>query len=138
MTSRLPDSSTSDSTSGSTIEAISFVSAYVDDYERAYRFYSETLGLEKSFDMSESSCFFKLGADGGLYLEGGNAAIEMYSKSVRSAFTLKVGSASALFRKLRDAGTEMIHTAPEHMGNEHYWFQFRDPAGNILEALGGA
>jgi len=23
------------------------------------------------------------------------------------------------------------------MGGEQYWFQFYDPAGNILEALGG-
>jgi hypothetical protein len=32
----------------------------------------------------------------------------------------------------------MIHEAPEHMGADKYWFQFRDPAGNILEVLGGA
>ena len=125
------------STVDTVVEAISFVSAYVDDYEQALRFYSETLGLEKAFDMSANSCYFKIGNDGGLYLEGGNTPVAMDSKSIRPAFTLKVGSASAFHRKLEQAGTVMIHRAPELMGNDHYWFQFRDPAGNILEALGG-
>jgi hypothetical protein len=50
---------------------------------------------------------------------------------------MKVGSAFALFDKLRDAGSPIVQAQPMNMGNDQYWFQFSDPAGNILEVVGG-
>lgn len=123
--------------SQSAITGIAFVSAYVDDYQAAYAFYADLLGLEKQFDMGPDSCFFKLGSDLGLYLEGGNNAQEVTPKSVRGAFTLSVPSAGALFAKLSEAGVPIIQQKPMDMSQGNFWFQFRDPSGNILEALGG-
>ena len=40
------------------------------------------------------------------------------------------------FRDLDDA--PVIQPAPQDMGNGTFWFQFRDPAGNIIEAIGPA
>lgn len=120
----------------STITGIAFVSAYVDDYQTAYAFYADLLGLEKQYDMGTASCFFKLGSDLGLYLEGGNSAQEVTAKSVRGAFTLSVPSAGAFFTKLSEAGVSIVQEKPMDMGQGDFWFQFRDPSGNIIEALG--
>ena len=59
-------------------------------------------------------------------------------KKTRPSFVLGVGSARALFDKLRQAEVPIVQSEPMNMGNEQYWFQFSDPAGNILEVLGGA
>ena len=120
-----------------TIVGVAFVSVYVDDFQTAYRFYSELLGLEKMYDMGENACFFKLGGDWGLYLEGGHPAQELPLKSSRSTFTLSVPSAGAMYRKLRDAGVRMVQEKPTDMGQGDFWFQIYDPSGNILEVLGG-
>jgi len=121
----------------SAVTGISFVSVYVADYQPAYVFYADLLGLEKQYDMGGNACFFKLGGEWGLYLEGGNTAQETTPKSARSSFTLSVPSAGALFGKLRAAGVKMVQTEPMDMSQGDFWFQFHDPAGNIIEALGG-
>jgi predicted enzyme related to lactoylglutathione lyase len=122
---------------GATITGIPFACVYVDDLTTSYAFYSGLLGLEKQSDMGPDACFLKVGADSGLYLEGKNNAAEIRRDSVRAAFALSVTSASALYAKLESAGTRFVHPAPMDMGQDYYWFQFYDPSGNIIEALGG-
>lgn len=119
------------------ISRIAFVAVYVDDYQVAFKFYHEVLGLEKSFDMGDQACFFKLGRDWGLYLEGGNKRVEFDTKTVRPAFILAVESAGAMYEKLKAAGVKLVQDAPVDMGQNDFWFQFFDPTGNILEILGG-
>lgn len=121
-----------------TITGLEFVSAYVDDFEKAYEFYAGFLGLQKKYDMGEQACFFSLGTDHGLYLEGGNATARSEARTSHPSFTFSVPSASALFEKLKAAGVETVESAPMDMGGDMYWFRFYDPAGNLLEALGGA
>jgi predicted enzyme related to lactoylglutathione lyase len=126
------------SVDSTTPTGIELVTCYVDDYQKGYDFYHGVLGLEKGSDMGDNACYFKLGEDSGLYLEGGNQPIESGTKNVRASFVLKVGSAGALFEKLRAAGAPIVQSQPMNMGGDQYWFQFSDPAGNILEAVGGA
>jgi predicted enzyme related to lactoylglutathione lyase len=118
------------------VKGIAFGSIYVDDYKAAYRFYSETLGLDKLYDMGDAACFFGLADDTGLYLQGGNTPASCQPESIRAAFVFAVESASATYERLRSAGARFVHDEPRHMGGDNYWFQFYDPAGNILEALG--
>lgn len=119
------------------IVGVAFVAVYVDDFETSYRFYHEVLGLGKEFDMGKHACFFKLGKDSGLYLQGGNKQNKLDKDTMRTAFVLSVPSAQAMFDKLKAAGVRFVQNAPMDMGQEDYWFQFFDPAGNILEILGG-
>lgn len=119
------------------ITGIPFVSVYVDDFADAFTFYHEILGLEKQADMGEKACFFRLGADSGLYLEGGNVPVDVKRDSTRATFTFGTESASAFYDKLRAAGVRIIHAGPMDMGQGDFWFQFCDPSGNILEVLGG-
>jgi len=119
------------------VKGLAFASVYVDDFERAYEFYAGVLGLEKEYDMGTAACFFKLSDNTGLYLQGKNQPASYARDTMRSAFVFSVESAGATYERLKAAGVRFIQSEPQHMGGEQYWFQFYDPAGNILEALGG-
>jgi len=123
-------------TGNTTLTGIELVACYVDDFQKGYEFYHDLLGLEKQYEMGDNACYFKLGESSGLYLEGGNQPAGAGVKSVRASFVLGVGSVRALFEKLRAAGVPIVQADPMSMGNDQYWFQFSDPAGNVLEALG--
>ena len=119
------------------VKGLAFASVYVDDFERAYEFYEKVLGLEKEYYMGSAACFFKLPDNTGLYLQGKNKTACYAEDTMRAAFVFSVESAGATYERLKAAGVRFIQNEPRHMGGEQYWFQFYDPAGNILEALGG-
>ena len=62
--------------------------------------------------------------------------MEYDKDTMRPAFVFSVVSASELYERLKQAGVRFVHDEPMHMGGDNYWFQFYDPAGNIIEALG--
>jgi predicted enzyme related to lactoylglutathione lyase len=119
------------------VKGLAFASVYVDDFEKAYQFYAEVLGLEKEYDMGSAACFFKLPDNTGLYLQGKNKTASYAEDTMRAGFVFSVESAAATYERLKLAGARFIHAEPKHMGGDNYWFQFYDPAGNILEVLGG-
>ncbi len=119
------------------VKGLAFASVYVDDFQRASEFYAGVLGLEKEYDMGSAACFFKLPDNTGLYLQGKNKTASYGEDTMRAGFVLSVESAAATHERLKSAGVRFIHKEPRHMGGEQYWFQFYDPAGNILEVLGG-
>jgi predicted enzyme related to lactoylglutathione lyase len=54
------------------ITAIMSANVYVDDFEKAVRFYGETLQLKRGMNMGNASCFFWIGENQyGLFLDGG-------------------------------------------------------------------
>lgn len=118
------------------IKGIGIVTVYVDDFRSNFEFYKDVLGLEKSYDMSEKACFFKMNNGNGLYLEGGNKKTNLNYDTIRTSFIFNVDSVFDFYEKLKTAKVKIIHDTPEDMGNGDYWFQFSDPAGNILEVLG--
>ncbi len=119
------------------ITGVKFVAVYVDHFETNFEFYNKVLGLEKAYEMGGNACFFHLGKNFGLYLEGGNKKNEIDRKTMRSTFVMQVESATATFEKLNKAGVKLVQDAPVDMGEGEFWFQFYDPSGNILEILGG-
>jgi predicted enzyme related to lactoylglutathione lyase len=119
------------------VKGLAFASVYADDFGRAYEFYAGVLGLEKEYDMGSAACFFKLSDNTGLYLQGKNKTASYDKDTMRTGFVFSVESAAATYERLRTAGVKLIQKEPQHMGGEQYWFQFYDPAGNILEVLGG-
>lgn len=119
------------------ITGIAMGTVYVDDYDAAFAFYHDLLGLEKQFDTGPKACYFRITDEVGIYLEGGNSPAAVTTTSVRAAFVLSVESAFALHAHLLAAGVRCMQATPMDMGGGLHWFQFYDPAGNILEALGG-
>ncbi len=121
------------------IKGLAFVAVYADDYEKAFDFYQNVLGLKKEFDMGTIACFFGLGEDSqwGLYLQGGNKPIDYDKESMRTAFVLTIESANELFNKLKKHNIKTVQEKPIDMGQGDFWFQCFDPCGNIIEFLGG-
>lgn len=120
------------------IAGMSFVAVYVDDYAKAVEFYRDVLALEKSHDAEPDASFFSIGANQyGLFVAGGARAKVTKPEDSHAAFVLLVASAGALFQRLRMNGVKTVQDEPMDRGEGDFWFQFYDPAGNLLEALGG-
>lgn len=121
------------------ITGMSFVAVYVDDFAKALEFYRDVLALEKTHDAESDACFFAVGANQyGLFLAGGARARATKAEDSHASFVLLVESAGALHQRLKLNGGRIVHDEPVDRGSGDYWFQFHDPAGNLLEALGGA
>ena len=115
-----------------------FVVSYVDDFEPNFKFYSGVLGMEKSFEMTEQECFFRIGENKfGLLLCGGYKSRLNTGEFVQASYILKTESASAMHAHLKAHGAKIVQDAPVDMGENDFWFQFFDPAGNMLQMLGG-
>lgn len=119
-----------------TVKSINFASIYVDDYQKAFKFYQKHFGFEVKYPMGDNASWGKAG-EAAIYIEGGNKPSDVTEKSVRASVVFNVTSASSFFDQLKSDGVQMVHAEPQNMGADDYWFQFRDPAGNILEILGG-
>jgi catechol 2,3-dioxygenase-like lactoylglutathione lyase family enzyme len=117
-------------------QGILTVAIYVTDMARAKKFYTETLGFEQGWDVHENLSFLKVG-NTHVYLEAGYEPSEITDKSARLSFFLEAEkSVKEVFEVLKAKGVNIIQDAPEQVGDEVWWFQFRDPDGNILEVSG--
>ena len=119
------------------VNGIGFVTAFVDDFDEAFRFYTDVLGFENSQPMGPTACYFVFPNDTGMYLVGGNTRHEPAAKSVRMTFALEVESAGELFTRAKAAGLTGLPDEPMQMNDEVIWFQLQDPAGNMIEIVGG-
>lgn len=120
------------------ISGLWFVTVYVDDFAKAVEFYSDILALEKSHQPEPDACFFAIGANKhGLFLQGGARAKTTKPEDAHASFVLTVESASALFQRLKLNGVKIVQDEPIDRGEGDFWFQFHDPANNLLEVFGG-
>jgi predicted enzyme related to lactoylglutathione lyase len=120
-----------------TVTGIGFVTAFVEDFDQAYRFYTEMLGLKDASPMGTRACYFIFPNDTGMYLIGGKNRCEHQPETVRMTFALEVENAAELFVRLREAGVNPVQDEPMAMNDEVVWFQVVDPAGNMVEIVGG-
>ena len=119
------------------VKGIAMVSVYAVDFQESYKFYTEVLGLVKSFDMGSVACYFQIGENAGLYLCGENVKNVIEENTARSSFTFEVDNAFELFTGLKQLGFKVIQAEPIEMAPNQYWFVFYDPSGNLIEILGG-
>ncbi|MBE2217667.1 MAG: VOC family protein [Ignavibacteria bacterium] len=120
---------------GTEITSIKMGSIYVDNFGKAMEFYKDLLGLKG--EPGENSCFFPISPKQAIYVEGKYKPVKSDSGSVRSAITFEVASTGEMLNKLRSADIKIVQEIPVQMSDELFWFQCFDPAGNIVEFLGG-
>ncbi len=84
-------------------------------------------------------CFLVSGSgDLHVYLEAGHRVNRLDEDVCRlSLFLQTEGSVFEVLKGLKEAGVELLDDVPEEVGENTYTFRFRDPDGNILEAIGG-
>jgi len=121
------------------ISGIDYCVCYVDDFDKAKEFYGNLLGLQMSGDHG-SVIFYEIGKNTkGLMIcnvqEKSEKQIGMGAP--HSAFVFRTGSTRALMKKLKDHGVDVPTPEPFSVGKQDdYYFQFYDPSGNLLEAIG--
>lgn len=117
-------------------QGVHTVAIYVSNIARAKEFYIQILGFEHGWDVHENLTFLKTGSTH-VYLEGGYDSVEITDKSARLSFFLEAdGSVKEVFEILKSRGVELLQSSPEQVGDDTWWFQFKDPDGNILEVSG--
>lgn len=117
------------------IQGIGVITIYADDFDTAVLFYSKFLDFEMKAKVGEKGCWGTIGA-ANIYIEGGNTKTNLHTTSTRSSVALIVASAFNTFAEFEKGGVELLHKEPQLVGEEDWWFQFKDPAGNILEIFG--
>lgn len=121
----------------SIVSGVPIVCVYVDDFDAARKFYEEILGLNHPSSMGPEACYYQITSDLGLYLERGNRRAAIDQGVARPSFVLRTRSASDLHARMSRMNARLLHRQPSHMGDDNYWFMFADPAGNIIEIIGG-
>jgi len=117
-------------------KSINTIAVYVSDMERAKKFYVKVLGFDVKVDLGPTLSFLQSG-DIHVYLEAGHKSATVDNNSTRLSFFLETEkTAKETFDALKAAGIKTLEDAPEEVGDGVYAFQFLDPDGNILEAIG--
>lgn len=119
------------------ITGVGLISCYVEDFQKALPFYMETLGLTDWNPMGSQAGAFTVSDETTLFVIGGKNPSSLDRNSVRCTFAFSVDSVSAFTDRLKQAGAELVFEPPMQMNDETWWIQFHDPAGNLLEAIGG-
>jgi predicted enzyme related to lactoylglutathione lyase len=118
---------------------LSFVRVFVTDWERALRFYTETLGIPAAFRSDELGWAQLATGEAQLALErldpGDPEAAALVGRFV--GVSLQVPEIDALHRTLSERGVEFL-SPPERQPWGGILAQLKDPDGNVITLLGRA
>ncbi len=118
------------------IKDLKFLLIYVDELELCQAYYEKYFGFEKTAEFGPGEIYGKAG-DIEMWIGAGYQKNELAEKSVRASVMIGVDSVGALFEQLKVDNQPMIHDQPNAMQPGTFWLQVVDPAGNILDILGG-
>ena len=119
-----------------TVKNMKFACIYVDELAPSLKFYETYLGFKKDKEFRPGELFGMLG-EVPCWLGSGYKKSDMTDRSTRATVMFGVDSVGELFGKLKAGGQRLIQDAPVEMKDGVFWLQFADPAGNIVEVLGG-
>ncbi len=118
------------------LQALEFALIYAEDHEKSVAFYTRYFNFKSEYRMPDGSCFGKAG-DVNLWIGANYKKTKTEADNVRLSVMFRVDSAFRLFEALKERGEQLIQEEPQEMQPGNYWFQFRDPSGNIVDVLGG-
>jgi len=118
------------------VTGMNFTLIYVDKLEPSQKFYEKYLGFEKKQEFKPGEIFGDLGSIQ-CWMGEGYEKVDTNDKSTRATVMLNVDSVGELFSALKDGGEKVIQDEPVEMKEGTFWMQFCDPAGNVLDVLGG-
>ena len=119
------------------VQNVRFLLIYVDDLERSKKYYETYFGFEQTDEFGPGQIYGKIGALE-MWLGAGYAPSADGEKGCRVTAMIGVDSAGKLFDNLQADNQKVIQDAPVEMQPGVFWLQCVDPAGNIIDVLGGA
>lgn len=118
------------------VKELRFALIYVDKLEACKPFYEKYLGFEQLQEFRQGEIWGKCG--GAFFWMGeGYERADATQLATRASVMIGVKSVGLLFKALKEGGERVIHESPVDMGKGSFWLQFVDPAGNVIEVLGG-
>jgi catechol 2,3-dioxygenase-like lactoylglutathione lyase family enzyme len=118
------------------VTSFKFASIYVDNLDACQKFYETYLGFQKTAEFSPGEIFGNLGAVE-MWMGEGYERIDAGERAARATLVLGVDSVGSLFEALQAGNVKTVQDSPVEMQVGVFWLQFFDPAGNIIEVLGG-
>ena len=119
------------------IRGLATAGVYVDDYAKAVAFYQTELGFEKKTDMSETSCWGRIGDLGLFIVKGDGTRSEISRSGCKATLVLNFEHGfTSFFDRMKEQGAALDEQPIPLDGMKASFFRFRDPAGNVLEAAG--
>jgi predicted enzyme related to lactoylglutathione lyase len=118
------------------VTKMNFACIYVDELEPNQKFYEKYLGFKKEQEFRPGEIFGKLG-EISCWMGSGYKRSASDETSTRATVMFGVDSVGNLFESLKANGERLIQEEPIEMKEGVYWLQFSDPAGNVVEVLGG-
>jgi predicted enzyme related to lactoylglutathione lyase len=118
------------------VTSFKFASIYVDNLDACQKFYETYLGFQKTAEFSPGEIFGNLG-DVEMWMGEGYERIDAGERAARATLVLGVDSVGSLFEALQAGNVKTVQDSPVEMQEGVFWLQFVDPAGNIIEVLGG-
>ncbi|HSM70548.1 MAG TPA: VOC family protein [Anaerolineales bacterium] len=120
----------------SVVKSLKFACIYVDQLDACKSFYETYLGFQKTADFGPDEIFGTLG-EVDLWMGAGYQRLDGGAKSARATVMFGVTSVGDLFNALKSGQVQIVQDEPVEMQEGVYWLQFVDPAGNVIEVLGG-
>lgn len=123
-------------TTSTSVTGLKFALIYVDELEPTQKFYEQHLGFEKTHEFRPGEIYGKAGQIE-IWIGSGYTRTNISENSTRAAMMIGVESVGSLHQSLLANGEKIVQDQPIEMQPGTFWLQFFDPAGNIIEVLGG-
>ena len=120
----------------SIVQGLKFVLVYVDKLEPCQTFYETYLGFKKTAEFGPGEIYGELGKVE-MWMGEGYQRSDGREKATRATVMIGVDSVGKLFKSLTDGGVPLVQDSPVEMQAGVFWLQFSDPAGNVIDVLGG-
>ncbi len=117
------------------VTGLATAAVYVTDFREGLSFYESVLGFKKLRDMGPTGCWGKIG-DLGLYIGGGAAPVKVAIGDQQVTLVFAVDDIGTFHDLAMTAGITFDKELLPLGDEKSFWFRFRDPSGNLLEAAG--
>jgi len=119
-----------------TVRGVPLICVYVDEMIPARKFYERYLGFEQTAEYAPGEIYGTLG-EIEMWLGEGYTPKRGGVRATRAAPVMQVDSVGDLFGRLTSGGERVVQESPVEMRPGLFWLQFYDPAGNVIEVIGG-
>ncbi len=117
------------------VTGLATAAVYVTDFKEALHFYESVLGFKKFKDMGSDGCWGEIG-DLGLYIGGGATPVKVTVGDQQVTLVLAVDDIGMFHSQAKSEGIAIDEELMPSGDGKSFWFRFKDPSGNLLEAAG--